>query len=63
MLVIVKSKKFEHHEKFLLFFSIITFWELIEANLPFITPENKIDLIYDFIIGMLGGSIVFYKTK
>jgi len=60
------SKNLKIYEKFILLFILVSFWEIFEVISPilWIAPESPLDIFYDFIIGMLGGSTyIFFKEK
>lgn len=51
------------NRKFLFLLGILFFWEILEISSPMIKNEPKTDIIYDLIMGMGGGGIVYYFKK
>lgn len=56
-------KEHNRRKKFIILFIAISFWETFEILSSWVIPEKKIDIIYDFIIVMLGGGFVHYFKK
>jgi|SRR3989338_11060078 len=59
----------KNSRKIIIFSIIIIGWELFEylinsiVKLPFIPPETTLDVIWDFIIGTVGGAIGFFIAR
>lgn len=62
MFLLLKTK-LKAEKKFLALFFILVTYEIFEMNFSWIQKENPLDLVYDLIIGTIGGSIVFYKFE
>jgi len=53
-------KDINSHEKFLLLFFLVAVWEVFERNSPLIKEEAPLDIIYDLIVGVFGGSVSYF---
>jgi len=56
-------KKSNDYKKFIALFSLILFWEAYEFSVLWIKAEMTKDIVYDLVMGMLGGYIVYYLKK
>ncbi|MBI2042970.1 hypothetical protein HYT25_01125 [Candidatus Pacearchaeota archaeon] len=56
-------KKTKTSEKFIILFLILFFWEIFEIFSPLIKEEKTLDIIYDLIIGMIGGYSFYYLKQ
>jgi len=64
MILIFKFfKDIKNKKKFLLLLGIIILWEIYEMNASWIRGEQLIDITYDIIVGMIGGSLGYYYKK
>ncbi|HJZ18687.1 MAG TPA: hypothetical protein VJ208_01120 [Candidatus Nanoarchaeia archaeon] len=56
-------KKWDFYKKIILFLLVIDLWEIFELHFPLMGAEKTIDIVYDFIIAIAGGSLTHYAGK
>jgi hypothetical protein len=56
-------KKWDFYKKIILFLLVIDLWEIFELYFPLMGAEKTIDIVYDFVVGIAGGSLTHYAWK